>query len=393
MRDQPDEAGNLCSRNTIRHWGGKKTPFAKVAERLNSPRGKTRRGSDQRATYLGSVYALTGEKIGPPSNASWWPDSAANLLDDGSITAKLRLRPGWDSSEAIPVSRNCRRAAPKGRLSHLSKSSPQRKLPPSIEWQSKVRRCLRSPRPPKVAPTFRVAGGRRPVYKRNLLFVRKFAKPRTSLASGELVIERPFIWCAGWSIAAMRFAPARSHIRSGCRSGASHRHWFKHSDRGRDRPESSRHVSSGRPRKTGHPQCNRPAPICRRRWVRTVNLNIARGGDGTSNQPARFLPKETLVLVDGKRVAIRFDWRSPVSPRPAVWTSTSSPSAMIDHIDILKDGASAVYGSDAVTGVVNFFLIHKFRGLEIGGSVGNTNLGASNECARVGGWLKAGAGR
>ena len=41
---------------------------------------------------------------------------------------------------------------------------------------------------------------------------------------------------------------------------------------------------------------------------------------------------------------------------------------MIDHIDILKDGASAVYGSDAVAGVINIFLLHKFRGLEIGGS-------------------------
>ena len=44
------------------------------------------------------------------------------------------------------------------------------------------------------------------------------------------------------------------------------------------------------------------------------------------------------------------------------------PFPMIDHIDILKDGASAVYGSDAVAGVINIFLIHKFRGLEIGGS-------------------------
>ena len=41
---------------------------------------------------------------------------------------------------------------------------------------------------------------------------------------------------------------------------------------------------------------------------------------------------------------------------------------MIDHIDILKDGASAVYGTDAVAGVINIFLLHKFRGLEIGGS-------------------------
>src|SRR5205809_2403154 len=65
---------------------------------------------------------------------------------------------------------------------------------------------------------------------------------------------------------------------------------------------------------------------------------------------------------------------------------------MIDHIDILKDGASAVYGSDAVTGVVNFFLLHKFRGLEIGGSYGNTNLGASNDMGGWEAWLKAGTG-
>ena len=65
---------------------------------------------------------------------------------------------------------------------------------------------------------------------------------------------------------------------------------------------------------------------------------------------------------------------------------------MIDHIDILKDGASAVYGSDAVTGVVNFFLIHKFRGLEIGGSYGNTNLGASNDMGEWEAWIKAGTG-
>src|SRR5207249_5959297 len=68
------------------------------------------------------------------------------------------------------------------------------------------------------------------------------------------------------------------------------------------------------------------------------------------------------------------------------------PFPMIDHIDILKDGASAVYGSDAITGVVNFFLLHKFRGLEIGGSYGNTNLGASNDMGEWEAWIKAGTG-
>jgi iron complex outermembrane receptor protein len=109
----------------------------------------------------------------------------------------------------------------------------------------------------------------------------------------------------------------------------------------------------------------------------TVNLNIANGGDGTVQFNLRgLLGKETLVLVDGKRVAF--------GPLNAVGFSGGVdinliPFPMIDHIDILKDGASAVYGSDAITGVVNFFLVHKFRGVEIGGSYGNTNLGASND--------------
>jgi iron complex outermembrane receptor protein len=122
----------------------------------------------------------------------------------------------------------------------------------------------------------------------------------------------------------------------------------------------------------------------------TVNLNIANGGDGTVQFNLRgLLSKETLVLVDGKRVAF--------GPLNAVGFSSGVdinliPFPMIDHIDILKDGASAVYGSDAVAGVVNFFLVHKFRGLEIGGSYGNTNMGASNEMGEWEAWLKAGTG-
>ena len=79
-------------------------------------------------------------------------------------------------------------------------------------------------------------------------------------------------------------------------------------------------------------------------------------------------------------------------PGPAGVDINLIPFPMIDHIDILKDGASAVYGSDAVAGVINFFLLHKFRGLEIGGSIGNTNMGASNDARELEGWLKAGTG-
>jgi iron complex outermembrane receptor protein len=121
-----------------------------------------------------------------------------------------------------------------------------------------------------------------------------------------------------------------------------------------------------------------------------MNQNFGASGDGTVQFNLRgLLAKETLVLVDGKRVAL--------GSLNAVGFSGGVdinliPFPMIDHIDILKDGASAVYGSDAIAGVVNFFLVHKFRGLEIGGSYGNTNLGASNEMGEWEAWIKAGTG-
>ncbi len=122
----------------------------------------------------------------------------------------------------------------------------------------------------------------------------------------------------------------------------------------------------------------------------TVNLNIANGGDGTVQFNLRgLLAKETLVLVDGKRVA--FGSLNPVGFSGGVDINLF-PFPMIDHIDLLKDGASAVYGTDAVAGVVNFFLLHRFRGLEIGGSYGNTNLGASNDMGEWEAWIKAGTG-
>src|SRR5258708_971125 len=122
----------------------------------------------------------------------------------------------------------------------------------------------------------------------------------------------------------------------------------------------------------------------------TVNLNIGDGGDGTVQFNLRgLLPKETLVLIDGKRVGCGLLGVFGFTGGPDI---NLIPFSMIDHVDILKDGASAVYGSDAIAGVVNFFLIHKFRGLEIGGSYGNTNLGASNEMGEWEAWLKAGTG-
>src|SRR3989454_11997 len=122
----------------------------------------------------------------------------------------------------------------------------------------------------------------------------------------------------------------------------------------------------------------------------TVNMNIGNGGDGSVQFNLRgLLPKETLVLLDGKRVA--FGSLGGAGTNAGVDVNLI-PFVMVDHIDILKDGAAPIYGTDAIAGVVNFFLIHKFRGLEIGGSYGNTNLGASNEMGEWEAWIKAGTG-
>src|SRR5262249_9743911 len=125
--------------------------------------------------------------------------------------------------------------------------------------------------------------------------------------------------------------------------------------------------------------------------------NLGFGNGAVQASLRGLLPRETLVLIDGKRVAIIGSGgvssfgSSSGSISPSVDINLI-PFPMIDHIDILKDGASAVYGSDAVAGVINIFLLHKFRGLEIGGSIGNTNLGASNDARELEGWIKAGTG-
>src|ERR1700688_2729033 len=118
----------------------------------------------------------------------------------------------------------------------------------------------------------------------------------------------------------------------------------------------------------------------------TINQNIANGGDGSVQVNLRgLLPKETLVLVDGLRIA-------GTGLSGGSYNINLVPFPMIDHIDILKDGASAVYGADAVAGVFNIFLLHKFRGLEMSGSYGDTNLGSSNSAHEIEGYIKAGTG-
>src|SRR4030095_15291943 len=117
-----------------------------------------------------------------------------------------------------------------------------------------------------------------------------------------------------------------------------------------------------------------------------INENVVNGGDGRVEINLRgLLAKETLVLQDGRRLA-------PVGFAGDTVDLNTLPLGWIDHIDILKDGASAIYGADAVGGVFNVWLIHKFRGVELYTSYGNTNLGFANDASEKWGYLLAGTG-
>ena len=69
----------------------------------------------------------------------------------------------------------------------------------------------------------------------------------------------------------------------------------------------------------------------------------------------------TLILIDGRRMAI-----NPMTAGLSQAVNVNQlPNQGIDHIEVLRDGASAVYGSDAVGGVVNYVMKRDFRGTEL----------------------------
>ena len=73
------------------------------------------------------------------------------------------------------------------------------------------------------------------------------------------------------------------------------------------------------------------------------------------------------MLVDGKRLM-------PANG-DGVTDLNIIPSSLIESVEIITGGASAVYGSDALAGVVNFKLKRKFDGVEIDGTWGQTERG------------------
>jgi outer membrane receptor protein involved in Fe transport len=101
-----------------------------------------------------------------------------------------------------------------------------------------------------------------------------------------------------------------------------------------------------------------------------INTSVNNGGDGATRVSLRGLgTQRTLVLLNGRRM---------VPGGTGADTSVdlnSIPTAAIDRIEVLKDGASAVYGSDAIAGVVNIITRKNYRQTDLNAQVGTTPHG------------------
>lgn len=87
---------------------------------------------------------------------------------------------------------------------------------------------------------------------------------------------------------------------------------------------------------------------------------VSGGALGVNQISLRGLgPTRTLVLLDGKRII-----NSSVTTALAAPNINNIPNGLISRVDIVTGGASAAYGSDALTGVVNFVLDQKFTGIK-----------------------------
>lgn len=88
--------------------------------------------------------------------------------------------------------------------------------------------------------------------------------------------------------------------------------------------------------------------------------SVLSGGGATSVDLRNLGQSRVLILINGRRVA---SFADALANQAADLTFV--PTAMVERVEILRDGASAVYGSDAITGVINVVLKRDFEGIEM----------------------------
>ena len=93
-----------------------------------------------------------------------------------------------------------------------------------------------------------------------------------------------------------------------------------------------------------------------------LNTAFNNGGNGSTNIDLRNLgAQRLLVLVNGRR------W---ISGLDSTVDLNTIPTSAVERVEVLKDGASAIYGSDAIAGVVNIITRKDFEGLELSSYIG-----------------------
>lgn len=121
----------------------------------------------------------------------------------------------------------------------------------------------------------------------------------------------------------------------------------------------------------------------------TGNIQVEQDA-GTFTQNANGLnlrnlgPGRTLLLINGRRAT---DYPLPFNGQSNLVNIGSIPTAAVERIEVLSGGASAIYGSDAVAGVINIVMRSDFDGLLVNARVGGTQDGggASKRLQLIGG--------
>ena len=105
------------------------------------------------------------------------------------------------------------------------------------------------------------------------------------------------------------------------------------------------------------------------------NATVANGASGTAEVDLRGLGCDrTLVLIDGRRMPYG-------SPLDTCADLNQVPTQLVDRVEVLTGGASAVYGSDAVAGVVNFITKKDFEGFQMDFQYGTYEHSNGNDAA------------
>lgn len=121
--------------------------------------------------------------------------------------------------------------------------------------------------------------------------------------------------------------------------------------------------------------------------LRSLSANTGNAANETSNSGwasgsagiglRGLSQKNTLVLLNGRRLA---NYGFPANGLADTFVNLNAlPLVAVERIEVLKDGASAVYGSDAVAGVVNIITRQDAQGAEIGASTGRADQGGLDE--------------